>query len=49
VNLKAELKIMLLHEKMDSLRKQQWDELLTIQKEQLAQLSALVGKQTTAS
>jgi uncharacterized membrane protein len=43
VNLKAELEIMLLHEKLDSLRKQQWDELLTIQKEQLAQLSALVG------
>jgi uncharacterized membrane protein len=49
VNLKAELEIMLLHEKIDSLRKQQWDELLTIQMEQLAQLSSLVGKQTTAS
>jgi uncharacterized membrane protein len=49
VNLKAELEIMLLHEKIDSLRQQQWDELLTIQKEQLAQLSALVGRQTTAS
>jgi uncharacterized membrane protein len=32
VNLKAELEIMLLHEKMDLLREGQWSELLAIQK-----------------
>jgi uncharacterized membrane protein len=41
VNLKAELEIMLLHEKLDALRQDQWNELLTIQKEQLALLSSL--------
>ena len=41
VNLKAELEIMLLHEKFDLLREKQWDELLVIQKEQLKLLSAL--------
>jgi uncharacterized membrane protein len=41
VNLKAELEIMLLHEKLDALRQEQWNELLTMQKEQLALLSRL--------
>ena len=41
VNLKAELEIMLLHEKLDQLRRQQWDELLAIQREQVRLLSAL--------
>ncbi len=41
VNLKAELEIMLLHEKLDALRQDQWNELLTMQKEQLALLSSL--------
>ncbi|HVK56485.1 MAG TPA: DUF1003 domain-containing protein [Burkholderiales bacterium] len=41
VNLKAELEIMLLHEKVDSLREGQWSELLVIQKEQLRLLKAL--------
>ena len=41
VNLKAELEIMLLHEKFDLLREKQWEELLVIQKEQLKLLSAL--------
>jgi len=44
VNLKAELEIMLLHEKIDLLREKQWDELLVIQKEQLKQLSGLIQK-----
>jgi len=44
VNLKSELDIMLLHEKIDLLRQQQWDELLQIQKEQL-QLLAVVAQQ----
>ena len=41
VNLKAELEIMLLHEKLDLLREKQWQELLEIQKEQLKLLAAL--------
>lgn len=44
VNLKAELEIMLLHEKIDLLREGQWSELLTIQKEQLKLLSHLIEK-----
>ena len=42
VNLKAELEIMGLHEKIDSLREKQWNELITIQQEQLKLLSQLV-------
>lgn len=48
VNLKAELEIMLLHEKIDLLRETQWAELLEIQKEQLALLSGLIEKKTLA-
>ena len=44
VNLKAELEIMLLHEKIDLLREKQWDELLRIQKEQLKLLGAMTQK-----
>lgn len=47
VNLKAELEIMLLHEKMDLLREGQWCELLEIQKEQLKLLSSLIEKEST--
>jgi len=39
VNLKAELEIMLLNEKLDLLREQQWNELLRIQQEQLSLLA----------
>jgi uncharacterized membrane protein len=46
VNLKAELEIMLLHEKVDLLREGQWGELLAIQKEQLKLLSVLIEKKT---
>lgn len=46
VNLKAELEIMLLHEKLDALRETQWEELLTLQKEQLALLTKLAGENT---
>lgn len=42
VNLKAELEIMLLHEKIDLLRDKQWQELLAIQKEQLKLLAGLI-------
>ncbi len=41
VNLKAELEIMLLHDKFDLLREKQWQELLAIQQQQLALLAAL--------
>ena len=46
VNLKAELEIMLLHEKIDLLREKQWEELLDLQKEQLKLLAALIEKKT---
>jgi len=48
VNLKAEVEIMLLHEKMDLLREGQWGELLVIQKEQLKLLEVLIAKKTLA-
>jgi uncharacterized membrane protein len=48
VNLKAELEIMLLHEKVDLLREGQWGELLAIQKEQLRLLGDLIGKKIVA-
>ena len=49
VNLKAELEIMLLHEKIDLLRETQWKELLDIQQEQLRLLSEHVGRKTPAT
>jgi uncharacterized membrane protein len=42
VNLKAELEIMALHQKMDALREHQWEELITMQKEQLRLLTLLI-------
>ena len=39
VNLKAELEIMLLHEKIDLLRETQWQELLDLQRQQLVLLA----------
>ena len=44
VNLKAEIEIMLLHEKMDLLSDKQWGELLAIQREQLDLLGAVLAK-----
>jgi uncharacterized membrane protein len=44
VNLKAEIEIMLLHEKIDALRTEQWSELIAIQKEQLILLGNLLDK-----
>ena len=44
VNLKAELEIMLLHEKVDLLRETQWSALIDMQKTQLQLLNALLGK-----
>jgi uncharacterized membrane protein len=48
VNLKAELEIMLLHDKVDLLREGQWGELLAIQKEQLKLLGNLTEKKAAA-
>ena len=45
INLKAELEIMLLHEKMDLLRESQWSDLIKIQQDQLILLKKLVGTQ----
>jgi uncharacterized membrane protein len=42
VNLKAELEIMLLHDKVDQLREAQWRELLALQREQLKLLQDLL-------
>ena len=44
VNLKAELEIMLLHEKIDALRETQWAELLEMQAKQLTLLTGLLSK-----
>ena len=42
VNLKSELEIIALHEKVDSLKQEQWKELISIQEEQLKLLGQLV-------
>ena len=42
VNLKAEIEIMALHEKIDLLREKQWSELISIQQEQLSLLGQLM-------
>jgi len=44
VNLKAELEIMLLHDKLDTLRENQWEDLLALQKRQLELLEELIEK-----
>jgi uncharacterized membrane protein len=41
VNLKAELEIMALHQKIDTLREHQWDELIMMQKEQIRLLTVV--------
>jgi uncharacterized membrane protein len=46
VNLKAELEIMLLHEKLDLLRENQWSELLKLQTQQLELLGSLSGEKS---
>ena len=45
VNLKSELEIMALHDKIDLLREKQWGELLSIQQEQLRLISQLIKDQ----
>lgn len=46
VNLKAELEILLLHEKMDNLREQQWQELIGLQQQQIALLEKLLAEKS---
>lgn len=48
VNLKAELEILSLHEKMDELREMKWAELITMQQEQIRLLTQLI-KERAAS
>ena len=43
VNLKAELEIMLLHEKMDLLCENQWTELISLQQKQIKLLDSLLA------
>jgi uncharacterized membrane protein len=43
VNLKAELEIVALHEKLDDLREAKWMELVAIQQQQIAMLEKLLG------
>jgi uncharacterized membrane protein len=49
VNLKAELEIMLLHDKIDALRQTQWAELLALQKQQLDMLSVITGRAASSA
>ena len=44
VNLKAELEILALHQKIDTMLEQQWTELLTLQREQINFLTQLVNE-----
>lgn len=44
VNLKAELEIMALHQKIDTLREQQWMELISMQQQQIEMLTKLHEK-----
>ena len=49
INLKAELEIMLLHQKLDDLRETQWAGLLALQQEQLKLLSSLIDRKVLAA
>ncbi len=44
VNLKAELEIMSLHQKVDALRERQWEDLITLQQKQIELLTRLLEK-----
>ena len=44
VNLKAELEILALHQKVDTLREKQWGELVTMQQQQIELLKTLMGE-----
>jgi uncharacterized membrane protein len=44
INLKSELEIMALHEKLDALKEQQWRELILLQQEQIRLLTRLLDE-----
>ena len=44
VNLKSELEILALHQKVDTLRQKQWEELVAMQMQQIALLTEMVGE-----
>jgi uncharacterized membrane protein len=46
VNLKAELEILLLHDKLDILREQQWQELIGLQQQQISLLEKLLAEKS---
>lgn len=46
VNLKAELEILLLHEKIDALREHQWQDLMALQQQQIALLEKLLAEKS---
>ncbi len=48
INLKAELEILSLHEKIDELREKNWSELITMQQEQIRLLMQLLEKREPA-
>jgi uncharacterized membrane protein len=48
VNLKAELEILSLHEKLDELREMKWSELITMQQAQLRLLTQLMKERVSA-
>ena len=48
INLKAELEIRRLHEKLDELRERQWSELLEIQKRQIQILERLLAEKAVS-
>jgi uncharacterized membrane protein len=48
VNLKSELEILALHQKIDALREAQWAELVAMQREQIKLLTRLCGTSTPA-
>lgn len=49
VNLKAELEVMALHEKLDTLREGQWQQLMALQEQQLALLAQIADRQPPES
>jgi uncharacterized membrane protein len=48
VNLKAEIEILSLHEKLDNLREQKWSELIEMQQKQIHALTELLQQKNTA-
>ena len=49
VNLKAELEILALHEKLDRLREQQWQELVLLQQEQIRLLNEILQEKASVN